>query len=135
MGKYVCKLCSRAVYSQTVTFADGTLTINIPAGSYSRGCDYCLVVTQTIPAETTITAPVVITIGDGTEEYPLLTSCCAPVTACGIRTRTRYTVRVATSATGGSFKMLGRPYCSPDYAQAAIDGTAPTTTPAGGDAG
>lgn len=126
MSKYVCKLCNRAVYSQAVTFADGTLTINIPTGSYSRGCDYCLVVTQAIPAATTITAPVVITIGDGAEEYPLLTSCCAPVTACGIRTRTRYTVRVATSATGGSFRMLGRPYCSPDYALAAIDGTAPT---------
>ena len=97
MSKYVCKLCNRAVYSQAVTFADGTLTINIPAGSYSRGCDYCLVITQAIPAETTITAPVVITIGDGTEEYPLLTSCCAPVTACGIRTRTRYTVPAQTA--------------------------------------
>ena len=57
--------------SQAVTFTDGTLTIYIPAGSYSRGCKYCIVVAQAIPAETTITAPVVITIGTGTEEYPL----------------------------------------------------------------
>lgn len=122
-----CKPCSKIVLSQSVTFADGTLTINLPAGSYARGCQYCLVIAQTIPAEATIASPVVITIGEGTETYPLLTACCAPVTACGIRTRTRYAVRVATSATGGSFRMLGRPHCSPDYALAAIDGTEPAT--------
>ena len=128
----ICTLCKRLVLSQAVTFADGTLTINLPAGGYDNGERYCIVVAQTIPAATTITAPVVITIGDGTEEYPLLNACCAQVTACGIRTRTRYAVRVATSATGGSFRMLGRPCCSPDYSLPAIDGTAPTT---GGGAG
>ena len=105
-----------------------TLTINIPAGSYANGERYCLVIAQAIPAATTITAPVVITIGDGTVEYPLQNRCCAPVTACGIRTRTRYATVVATSPTGGVFKMLGSPACSPDYSLAAIDGTAPTTT-------
>lgn len=125
MGNYVCKLCDRLVLSQAVTFADGTLTINLPAGTYNRGEIYCIVVAQSIPAATTITAPVVITIGDGTEEYPLTTCNCAQVTACGIRTRTRYTTRVATSATGGSFRMLGRPCCSPSYALQGIDGTAP----------
>lgn len=132
MSKYVCQLCNRMIFSESVTFAAGTLTINIPAGAYNRGCNYCLVVAQSIPDTTTITAPVVITIGDGTETYPLLNACCAPVTACGIRTRTRYTVRVATSATGGSFKMLGHPCCAPDYSLPAIDGTAPAT---GGGAG
>jgi len=67
---------------------------------------------------------VVITIGDGTEEYPLTNRCCAQVTACGIRTRTRYATVVSTSATGGSFRMLGRPCCSPDNSLAAIDGIA-----------
>ena len=126
MGNCSGKLCSRFIISEAVTFAGGTLTINLPAGSYANGCKYCIVVAQTIPAATTITAPVVITIGDGTEEYPLVTRCCAQVTACGIRTRTRYAVVVATDATGGSFKMLGSPCCSPDYRLAAIDGTAPT---------
>lgn len=125
MGNYVCKLCDRLVLSQAVTFADGTLTINLPAGTYNRGEIYCIVIAQSIPAATTITAPVVITIGDGTEEYPLTTCNCAQVTACGIRTRTRYTTRVATSATGGSFRMLGCPCCSPSYALPGIDGTAP----------
>lgn len=128
MGNCIGKLCRRLVLSQSVTFADGTLTINIPAGSYANGERYCLVIAQAIPAATTITAPVVITIGDGTVEYPLQNCCCAPVTACGIRTRTRYATVVATSPTGGVFKMLGSPACSPDYSLAAIDGTAPTTT-------
>jgi hypothetical protein len=124
--KTSCQLCDRLVISQAVTFAAGTLTVNIPAGSYGDGCKYCLVVAQTIPAETTITAPVVITIGDGTEEYPLVGCDCAQVTACALRTRTRYSTRVSTSAAGGSFKLLGRASCAPNYNLRAIDGTAPT---------
>lgn len=123
MCKNVCKLCDRLVISQAVTFADGTLTVNIPAGSYANGCKYCLVIAQTIPEATTITAPVVVTIGDGTVEYPLVNQCCAQVTACALRTRTRYATVVSTSATGGSFKMLGRGCCAPNNALAAIDGT------------
>ena len=123
--KNICRLCDRFVLSQAVTFADGTLTINLPAGSYNNGEKYCIVVAQTIPAETTITAPVVITIGDGTEEYPLTNKCCAQVTACALRTRTRYSTVVSTSAVGGSFKLLGTPCCSPDNALPALDGTAP----------
>ena len=121
----VCRLCRRLIFSQAVTFADGTLTINIPAGAYNNGERYCIVIVQAIPAATTITAPVVITIGEGTEEYPLVNRCCAQVTACGIRTRTRYATVVATDTTGGSFKMLGNPCCSPDNRLTAIDGTAP----------
>lgn len=130
MGNCVGKLCDRFILSQAVTFAAGTLTINLPAGSYANGCKYCIVVAQAIPAETTIVAPVVITIGEGTTEYPLTNRCCAQVTACGIRTRTRYAVVVSTSATGGTFKMLGNPCCSPDNRLAALDGG---TTAAGGD--
>ncbi len=129
--KNVCKLCDRLVISQAVTFAADTLTINIPAGSYGDGCKYCIVIAQAIPAATTITAPVVITIGTGTEEYPLTGCDCAQVTACALRTRTRYAVRVATTATGGTFKLLGKPCCAPNNALAAIDGTAPAA--AGGD--
>lgn len=123
--KPVCTLCERLVISQAVTFADGTLTINLPAGSYSNGCKYCIVIAQTIPAAATITAPVAITIGTGTEEYPLTNKCCAQVTACALRTRTRYSTVVSTGATGGTFKMLGRGCCAPNNALASIDGTAP----------
>ena len=131
--KNVCHLCDRLIISQAVTFVDGTLTINLPAGSYANGCKYCIVVAQAIPAATTITAPVVITIGDGTVEYPLVNRCCAQVTASGLRTRTRYATVVFTDAAGGTFKMLGNPCCSPDNRLAAIDGTAPVAAAEGGD--
>lgn len=131
--KNVCRLCDRLIISQAVTFAGGTLTINLPAGSYANGCKYCIVIAQAIPAATTITAPVVITIGDGTVEYPLVNKRCAQVTACGLRTRTRYATVVSTDATGGTFKMLGNPCCSPDNRLAAIDGTAPSAAAGGGD--
>lgn len=121
----VCRLCDKLVISQAVTFAGGVLTINIPAGSYADGRKYCIVVAQTIPETATITAPVVITIGDGTVTYPLTGCDCAQLIACQIRTRTRYAVRVATTATGGTFKLLGRAACAPSNALTAIDGTAP----------
>ena len=124
----VCKVCPRQVISQAVTFAAGTLTINLPAGSYNNGEKYCIVVAQAIPAATTITAPVVVTIGDGTETYPLTGCNCAQLVACQIRTRTRYAARVVTTATGGTFRLLGRASCAPSNALAAIDGAATATT-------
>lgn len=121
----VCRLCDKLIISEAVTFDGTSLVINLPAGSYANGCKYCIVVAQAIPAATTINAPVVITIGDGTVEYPLTNRCCAQVSACAIRTRTRYATVVSTSAVGGSFKLLGRPCCAPNNALASIDGTAP----------
>jgi hypothetical protein len=125
--KPICRLCDRLILSQAVTFAAGTLTINLPAGSYNNGQEYCIVVAQEIPAETTITAPVVITIGEGAEEYPLTNRCCAQVIASALRTRTRYKTIVSTTATGGVFKLLGRASCAPNNNLTAIDGTAPAT--------
>lgn len=122
---YTCRLCDRLVISEAVTFDGTNLVINIPAGSYADGCKYCIVVAQAIPAATTINAPVVITIGDGAVLYPVTNRCCAQLTACAIRTRTRYAMVVTTNATGGTFKMLGKPCCAPNNALAAIDGTAP----------
>ncbi len=123
--KPVCKLCDKLVISSGVTFTGGNVVINIPAGDYRNGCKYCLVVAQAIPATATIAAPVVITIGAGTEQYPLTRCDCSQVTACGIRTRTRYSTIVSTNATGGTFKMLGRPCCSPNNSLGSINGTAP----------
>lgn len=133
--KNVCTLCPRLVISQAVTFADGVLAINLPAGSYRNGEKYCIVVAQTIPATTTINAPVVVTIGTGTAQYPLTKRNCAQVTACGIRTRTRYATTVSTSATGGAFRLLGSPCCAPNNALTSIDGTAPAAAADGGGAG
>lgn len=124
--KPVCKLCKNLVISASVTYTAPNLVIDIPAGSYDNDEKVCLVVAQAIPAATTVNAPVVITIGGGTEQYPLTTSCCQQVTACGIRTRTRYSTCVVTSATSGTFRMLGKPCCMPNNNLASIDGTAPT---------
>lgn len=123
--KTVCKLCDRLILSQAVTFAGGNLVINLPAGSYNNREKYCIVVAQAIPATTTINAPVVITIGTGTQQYPLTNRCCAQVTACGIRTRTRYATVVSTSATGGTFRLLGNPCPCPANNLRSINGTAP----------
>ena len=123
--KNVCKLCENLVISTVVAFTGGNLVITIPAGSYTNGCKYCIVIAQTIPDTTTINAPVVIQIGAGTEQYPLTKCNCAQVTACGVRTRTKDCTVVSTNATGGTFKLLGKRSCAPDNSLAAIDGTAP----------
>lgn len=130
---YVCKLCDRLVISQSVTFTGGNLIINLPAGAYQDGGKYCIVVTQTIPSTATINAPVYITIGTGTALYPLTKRDCAQATVCNIRTRTRYAVRVGTTATGGTFKLLGRTCCAPSNNLRSINGTT-TTTGGGADA-
>ena len=125
--KNICNLCPNLVISQSVNFTDGNLVIVVPSGTYENGRKICIVIAQSIPESTTITAPVMIQVGTGTTLYPLQNRCCAQVTACGIRTRTKYATRVATSATGGVFKMLGNPACSPSNNLTASNGTAPTT--------
>ena len=124
--KNVCRLCRNLVISADVTYTAPNLIINIPAGSYGNCEKYCLVIAQAIPDATTITAPVFITIGDGTELYPLNRCDGTQVTANEIRTRTRYATRVSTSATTGAFSLLGRLCGARDVNLAAIDGTAPT---------
>lgn len=101
------KLCPHFVVSSAITFADGTLTINIPDTiTYANGEIYCIVLGQTIPLEATIAAPVVVTVGDGTTEFPLLSCCGAQVVATQLSNRTKYKVRVSTTASGGSLKVL-----------------------------
>lgn len=126
-----CKICDRLIISQAVTFSRDTLTINLPAGRYVDGECYCIVIAQTIPATTTITAPVVVTIGEGVDEYQLTDRCCAQLMACSLRTRTRYRVLVATTATGGAFRLQGRAHCAPDNRLSAVDGGAAAATEGG----
>lgn len=107
------RLCDKLVISDSVTFTGGNLVIDLPSASYNNGQKYCIVVAQTIPATTTIDAPVVITIGgDATTTYPLVNCNCSQVVACAINTRTRYSTCVRTTTTGGSFKLLGKVPCS-----------------------
>lgn len=106
-------LCKNLVISQGVTFADNTLVINLPAGSYANGQKYCIIVAQPIPDTTTIIANVAITIGEDTETtYPLLNCDCTNVTACQISTRKRYSTIVRTNIQSGVFKLTGRIACN-----------------------
>ena len=113
-----CKLCDNLIISQSVTVitVDGTdtLVIDLPARFYGDGCKYCIVIAQTIPTTATIAMPVAFSIGgDTTTVYPFVRCDCSQVTACGIRTRTRYSTRVSTNAVGGVFKSLGGLSCCP----------------------
>lgn len=124
--KTVCQLCPNLIISQSVTYASGVLTVNIPSGSYNNCGKYCLVIAQAIPQDAIIGAPVVITIGDGTVNYPLLRCNGAQLLAGALRTRTKYSTVVQTTSTGGSFRLLGKTCCQPNSNLQSIDGTAPT---------
>lgn len=127
-----CKLCKNLVISQSVTVVtvDGTdtLVIDLPVGTYGDGCKYCIVIAQTIPATATINQPVAFSIGgDTTTVFPFVRCDCSQVTACGIRTRTRYSTVVSTNAVGGVFKSLGGLSCCPNNNLLAL----PVVAPAG----
>lgn len=127
--KASCRLCDKIRISQSVTFTDDTLLIDLPAGNYEDGNKYCIVIAQAIPDTATINAPVAFTIGGVTATtYPFVRCDCSQVTACAIRTRTRYSTVVSTNATSGVFKSLGGLSCAPNNQLASIP--APAATPA-----
>ncbi len=131
--KSICSVCPNLVISQAVTFADGTLTVNIPAGSYANCQKVCLVVAQAIPTDSTIDAPVVITIGTGTVTYPLQRRNGLQLTARELRTRTKYVTCVSTNATSGALRLVGNLCDSLRGATLpAIDGTDPVAPTPGG---
>ena len=120
-----CRLCPNIVISTSVTVVavDGvdTLVIDIPAGFYPDCRRVCLVVAQTIPDEATINMPVAISIGgDTTTVYPIVNCDCSQVTASAIRTRTKYGLRISTSATSTVFKSLKPLTCYPQDTLAVI---------------
>lgn len=130
-----CRLCPNIVISTAVTVItiDGTdtLVIDVPAGLYRDNCRYCLIVAQTIPTTATINMPVAISIaGDTSVVYPIVNCDCSQVTACAIRTRTKYGLCLSTSATSAVFKTIRKLPCYPQETLAVI----PAPTTAGGGA-
>lgn len=113
------KICKRVIFSESLTFTDPNLIINIPAGSYNNGERYCLVVGQSVPTDTTIAAQVGITIGEDTTIYPLVNDNCTNVNACQIAGRSIYPVRVITNISNGVFKLLENISCCSSCAQSA----------------
>lgn len=129
------RLCPNLIISTSVAVVTvngtDTLLINIPEGTYANGCKYCIVVAQNVPTTVPIGTPVAVSIGGNTTTvYPLTNRCCAQVTACAIRTRTRYPVCVSTSATAGTFKVLSGLSCAPNNALASLPVTTTTTATA-----
>ena len=127
--KNVCSLCSKLILSTSVSFTGGNLVVTIPDGSYNNGEKYCIVVSQSIPDTTTINAPVVIQIGTGANLYPVSKKNCAQLTASGLRTRTKYAMRVHTSVNTATFRLLGDVCCVPTNNLRSVngDGTQVTT--------
>lgn len=134
--KNICSLCPRLIISTAVNFdaATNALLINIPAQTYSNNCKYCLVVTQTIPTTTRINSLVFITVTGSTTRFPLVSCDCDQVTACQIRTRTRYATVVNTNTVSGVFRLCGRlcgcSKASSDLPSLPITPVAAVTTPA-----
>ena len=124
-----CRLCPNIVISDSVTVVtvDGTdtLVIDIPAGYYPNCKRVCLVVAQTIPTTATIAMPVAISIGgDTTTVYPIVNCDCSQVTACAIRTRTKYGLIISTNATSAVFRSIKPLRCYPTDSLAVIPVTA-----------
>ena len=113
--KNVCRLCPNLILSTAVAYdaTTDTLNITIPDGTYTNCQKVCIVVAQAIPEGTTLTALVNIVAGTGT--FPLVKCNCSQATACEIQTRTKYSTRVVTNTTTGSFRLLGNIYpCRPN---------------------
>lgn len=124
-----CRLCDKFILSQSITFTDGNLVVNLPANAYGNCQKYCIVFAQSIPIETTINAPVVFTIGEGTTQYPFVNCNCTPIYASQVRTRRIYSTRVNTAVNAGVFKYIGK-CCLPSNATTKIQSIPIETTPA-----
>lgn len=128
-----CRVCRNLVFSTAVTVVtvDGvdTLVIDIPSGFYPDNRKICLVVTQSIPTTATISMPVAISIGgDTTTVYPVVNCDCTQVTACGIRSRVKYALKINTTATSAVFKTFSKLSCYPIDTLSVIPTTLATTT-------
>lgn len=131
MDYRIMRIDPRSVTPEAVTFADDTLTINLPQRSYNSGCPYFLRLIENIPAETTIGALVVITIGTGTVEYPLLDCQGVQVTAERLRSGYSYPVVVVGTNANGAFKVTAPLVFRKYNAAVSLDGTDPVAAEGG----
>lgn len=115
-----CKLCSRSIISQAITFDGTNLVVNLPTNNYGNKQKYCIILAQSIPDTTTINAPVVFTIGTGTVQYPFVNNDCTPILASQVRTRRVYRTKVNTAVNDGVFKYVGD-CCLPSNSTTLID--------------
>lgn len=111
--KPICTMCKHLVAATSVTYTALTgLVINLPSGTYNDGEKYCIIVQSAIPPETPIGANVSVSIGGVlTQLYPLLRQDGTQAKGGQIRSRRRYSTVVETTATSGSFRLLGALPC------------------------
>lgn len=105
-----CRLCDRLIISQSISFNEAVnqLIIDLPANCYGNKERYCLVFAQSIPANATLNAQVVFTIGgDQTVGYQFLNKDCSPILASQVRTRRMYPTKVSINGETGVFKYIG----------------------------
>lgn len=131
MDYRIMRIDPRSVTPEAVTFADDTLTINLPQRSYNSGCPYFLRLVENIPAETTIGALAVITIGTGAVEYPLLDCQGVQVTAERLRSGYSYPVAVVGTNANGEFKVIAPLVFRKYNAAVSLDGTDPAAAEGG----
>ena len=124
-GNY--RLCNRIRITQSTTFTTPNLVLNVAPGGYNDDEKYCIVTAQAIPNNATVNAPVIITIGTGTQQYPLVNPNGTQVTAGALRTRTRYACICETTPTGAVFRLCRGLNC-PQNGLASVNGTSPTVT-------
>lgn len=110
--KNVCRICKSLVISESVLFDPTTnsLDITIPNGVYNNGRKVCIVVAQAIPGSTTINALVNIVVNG--IRFPLQKNSCTQITACEIKSRTKYSTCVVTNTVSGVFRLLGNIYAT-----------------------
>lgn len=126
MGAFkTLRIDPRSVTAESVTFAGSTLTINVPQRTFYVGCPYFLRITEEIPETATVNAPVVITIGDGTVEYPLMKLFGGQAIAANLRSGYSYPIMLVQGGTNGAFRLLDRLPCSPVGMITSADGTEP----------
>ena len=128
-----CSECRRKVYSDDVSVVTintvPTLVIDVPQQSFTNCQRGCLVITQNLPDDATIYMPVAISIGGVTTTVYAVVACdCSPVTACALRTRTRYPFKVSINGANATFKILRNLSCAPQNNIATI----PVVETAGG---
>lgn len=127
----IMRINPRSVTPTAVTFAADTLAITLPQMSYNSGCPYFLRLDDVIPAATTLGSLVVITIGEGTVEYPLLDCRGVQLTAERLRSGYSYPVVVVGTNTNGAFKVIAPmvyPRCNTSVS---LDGTDPAAAEGG----
>ena len=98
------RLCPNFILSTSVTVVGTSLVVNVPALPCTSGC---LVIAQAIPAAATVNMPVVITVGTGTTQYPLVDACGVQLSAGRLDIRHRYPFRFISANTASIFKICG----------------------------